>query len=157
MVEAEPKIPQLLKLDFEPKVSATIQKYFHHTITHIINSHLVPAAEQQADVILQQYNHARAYLEPTLEQEAEGKIATNRRWQSAVEQKIAADNLDSGINSCLQAMQLYDHLLPGLGTLPAPGDSDFISVSPQAEAFNFSPVGNGVSDSNGIADAVEVE
>ena len=43
-------------------------------------------------------------------------------------------------------MQLYDHLLPGLGTLPAPGDSDFISVSPQAEAFNLSPVGNGVSD-----------
>jgi len=33
----------------------------------------LPAAEQQADEILQQYN-ARAYLEQTLEQEAEIKL-----------------------------------------------------------------------------------
>ena len=55
-------------------------------------------------------------------------------------------------------MQLSDHLLPVLGTLPEGiGDSNFISVSPEAEALNLSPLGNGVSDSNRIADAVEVE
>jgi hypothetical protein len=34
----------------------------------------LPTAEKQADDILQQYNHARTYLEQTLEQEAEEKL-----------------------------------------------------------------------------------
>jgi len=84
---------------------------------------------------LQQYNHARAYLEQTLEQEAEDKIANNRRLQSTVDQKIEAYNqVVSGINSCLQAMQLYEHLLPVLGTLPEGiSDSNFVPVSPEPE------------------------
>lgn len=151
MVEAEPAIRQLLKLDFEPKVSQTIRRNFRQTINQTIKTQLLPSAEQQADEILQQYNHARAYLEQTLEQEAEEKIASNRRLQSQVEQKIEAYNQAvAGINTCLQAMQLYEHLLPAMG------DSDFIPVAPEPEAFNFSLAGIGVSDSNGIVDAVKV-
>ena len=92
MVEAEPAIRQLLKLDLEPKVSATIRRSFRQTINQIIKTQLLPTAEKQADDILQQYNHARTYLEQTLEQEAEEKIASNRRLISEVEQKIEAYN-----------------------------------------------------------------
>ena len=113
IVEAEPAIRQLLKLDFEPKVSQTIRKSFRQTINQTLKTQLLTMAEQQADEILQQYPQARAYLEKTLEQEAEEKIANNRRLLSVVEENIAAYNsAASNINSCLQSMQLYDHLLP---------------------------------------------
>jgi replication fork clamp-binding protein CrfC len=113
MVEAEPAIRQLLKLDFEPKVSTTIRQSFRQTINQTVKTQLLPMAEKQADVILQQYPQARAYLEQTLEQEAEEKIAINRRLLSTVEQKIAVYNeAISGINNCLQGMGLYEHLLP---------------------------------------------
>jgi len=113
IVEAEPAIRQLLKLDFEPKVSQTIRKSFRQTINQTLKTHLLPMAEQQADEILQQYPQARAYLEKTLQQEAEEKIVNNRRLLSVVEKNIAVYNsATSSINSCLQSMQLYDHLLP---------------------------------------------
>ncbi|MEH2057611.1 MAG: dynamin-like GTPase family protein [Nostoc sp.] len=116
VVEAEPAIRQLLKLDFEPKVSQTIRKSFRQTINQTLKTQLLPMADQQADEILQQYPHARAYLEKTLEQEAEEKIANNHRLLNVVEENIAAYNsAASNINSCLQAMQLYDHLLPIIG------------------------------------------
>ncbi|UKP00136.1 dynamin-like GTPase family protein [Nostoc sp. UHCC 0870] len=113
MVEAEPAIRQLLKLDFEPKVSQTIRKTFRQTINQILKTHLLPMAESQAEEILQQYPQARVYLEQTLQQEVEEKIANNRRLLSALEQKMEAYNLAvTNINDCLQGMQLYDHLLP---------------------------------------------
>ncbi|MBC6433016.1 dynamin family protein [Nostoc sp. HG1] len=116
IVEAEPAIRQLLKLDFEPKVSQTIRKSFRQTINQTLKTHLLPMAEQQADEILQQYPQARAYLEKILEQEAEEKIVNNRRLLSVVEKNIAVYNsAASSINSCLQSMQLYDHLLPVIG------------------------------------------
>ena len=152
IVEAEPAIRQLLKLDFEPKVSQTIRRYFRQTINMTIKRHLLPAAEQQADEILQQYNHARSYLKQTLEKEAEDKIASNSRLQSQVEQKIGDYNQAvAGINSCLQAMQLSEHLLPIIGL------SDITPVFLETDAFTLSPTGNGVSKSNGIADAVEAK
>ena len=125
MVEAEPAIRQLLKLDFEPKVSATIRRTFRQTINQTIKTQLLPMAAQQADEILQQYDRARAYLEQTLEQEAADKIASNRRLQSEVEQKIEAYNQAvAGINSCLEAMQLkYEHQLPQIAnsdSIPVP-------------------------------------
>jgi len=126
MVEAEPAIRQLLKLDFEPKVSATIKRTFRQTINQTINTQLLPMAEKQADEILQQYNQARAYLEQTLEKEAEEKIDRNRRLLSEVEQKIADYN-DAviGINSCLEAMQLYERQLPVIASnLEADNASD---------------------------------
>ncbi len=120
MVEAEPAIRQLLKLDFEPKVSQTIRKTFRQTINQTVKTQLLPMADKQADEILQQYPHARAYLEKTLAQEAEEKIVNNRRLLSAVEQKIAAYNQAvTAINSCLQAMGLYEHLLPEIGKYDA--------------------------------------
>ncbi|MEH2233788.1 MAG: dynamin-like GTPase family protein [Nostoc sp.] len=113
IVEAEPAIRQLLKLDFEPKVSYTIRKSFRQTINQTLKTQLIPMAEQQADEILQQYPQARAYLEKILQQEAEEKIANNRRLLNVVEENIAAYNsAASSINTCLQAMQLYDRLLP---------------------------------------------
>lgn len=116
IVEAEPAIRQLLKLDFEPKVSQTIRKSFRQTINQTLKTQLLPMAEQQADEILQQYPQARAYLEKTLQQEAEEKIANNRRLLSVVEENIATYNsAASSINSCLQAMKLYDHFLPVIG------------------------------------------
>ncbi|MCC5653268.1 dynamin-like GTPase family protein [Nostoc sp. XA013] len=125
IVEAEPAIRQLLKLDFEPKVSQTIRKSFRQTINQTLKTHLLPMADQQADEILQQYPQARAYLEKTLQQEAEEKIANNRRLLTVVEDNIAAYNLAvSSINNCLQSMQLYDHLLPVIGE-PFEADSKF--------------------------------
>lgn len=116
IVEAEPAIRQLLKLDFEPKVSHTIRKSFRQTINQTLKTQLLPMAEQQADEILQQYPQARAYLEKTLQQEAEEKIANNRRLLNVVEENIATYNsAASSINSCLQAMKLYDHFLPVIG------------------------------------------
>jgi len=116
IVEAEPAIRQLLKLDFEPKVSNTIRKSFRQTINQTIKTQLLPMGEKQADEILQQHPHARAYLEKTLQQEAEEKIANNQRLLSQVGEKIQEYNSAvAGINSCLQAMQLYEHLLPIIG------------------------------------------
>jgi replication fork clamp-binding protein CrfC len=116
IVDAEPAIRQLLKLDFEPKVSHTIRQSFRQTINQTIKIQLLPMGEKQADEILQQYPQARAYLEKTLQQEAEEKIANNQRLLSQVEGKIAEYNTAvAGINGCLQAMQLYEHLLPRIG------------------------------------------
>ena len=116
IVEAEPAIRQLLKLDFEPKVSQTIRKSFRQTINQTLKTQLLPMADQQADAILQQYPQARAYLEKTLQQEAEEQIANNRRLLSVLEANIAGYNsAASSINSCLDAMQLYDHFLPVIG------------------------------------------
>jgi len=116
VIEAEPAIRQLLKLDFEPKVSDTIRKSFRQTINQTIKTQLLPMGEKQADEILQQYPQARAYLETTLQQEAEEKIANNQRLLSQVQEKIQEYNTAvAGINGCLQAMQLYEHLLPIIG------------------------------------------
>jgi replication fork clamp-binding protein CrfC len=116
MVDAQPAIRQLLRLDFEPKVSRTIRQTFRQTVNQTLKEHLLPMAEQQADDILQKYSQARDYLEQTLAQEAEDKIAKNLRLQAENEEKIQEyDRAVSGINSCLQAMKLHEHLLPVIG------------------------------------------
>ncbi|MDH6097680.1 dynamin-like GTPase family protein [Anabaenopsis sp. FSS-46] len=113
MVEAEPAIRQLLKLDFEPKVSQTVCKSLRQTINTILKRQLLAMAQEQEDHILQQYSQARAYLEQTLQQEAEDKILSNQRLLNVVKEKIEGYNTAvSHINNCLQSMQLYDHLLP---------------------------------------------
>ena len=151
MVEAEPAIRQLLKLDFEPKVSTTICKSFRQTINQTLKTQLLPMAERQTDEILQQYNHARSYLEQSLEKEAEEKIRRNEQKQAEIMDKIAVYNQAvAGINSCLQAMQLTEHLLPVIGT------ADFIPVSTDAEPLYFSLNSVDVSTSNGKVEAVEV-
>jgi replication fork clamp-binding protein CrfC len=113
ITEAEPAIRQLLKLDFEPKVSETIRRNFRHTINNIIKTHLLPIAEQQADKILQYSPQARAVLEQTLEQEAIAKIALNQKLQQEVEETIKQYNQSvNEINNCLRSLQLFKHHLP---------------------------------------------
>jgi len=113
IVDAEPAIRQLLKLDFEPKVSKTIYQTFRQTVNQTLKTHLLPMTETQADEIMQQYSQARVYLEKTLAQEAEEKIQNNAKSHSEVNQKINEYNqIVSEINSCLQSMQLFEHLLP---------------------------------------------
>ena len=113
MVEAEPAIRQLLKLDFEPKVSATIRRNFRQTINQTIKTHLLPMAQQQADKILQYYPQARKVLEQTLEQEAIAKIALNQQAQLQTEQEIKqySQSVDE-INNCLKSLQLLEKQLP---------------------------------------------
>jgi hypothetical protein len=135
MVEAEPAIRQLLKLDFEPKVSATIRKYFRQTINETLKSQFLPMADQQADIILQQYDQARDYLGQTLEQEAQEKIAQNLRLQGEIKEKITAYNQAvSGINICLQGIKVYEHQLPlinedSLQTKVSIPDAEIVSTS----------------------------
>jgi replication fork clamp-binding protein CrfC len=115
MIEAEPAIRQLLKIDFEEKVRETVMRSFRQVINQSLNNQLLPAATQQAEQILSQYDHARAYLAKTLEKEAEEKIRQNQRHLAEVEQKIGVFNeAVEGINGCLEAMQLDRHRLPTL-------------------------------------------
>jgi len=88
ILAAEPAIRQLLKLDFEPKVSATIHKNFRQTVNNTLKNQLIPMAKKQAATILQQFNQARSYLEQTLEQEAAEKIANNARNRKKLTKKL---------------------------------------------------------------------
>jgi hypothetical protein len=116
ILSAEPAIRQLLKLDFEPKVSATIQKNLRQTVNNTLKNQLIPMAKKQADTILQQYDQARFYLEQTLEQEASEKIANNARKQEEVQQKIERYNQAiNSLNACLSAMSLQKNHLPIIG------------------------------------------
>ncbi|OIP67043.1 MAG: dynamin family protein [Oscillatoriales cyanobacterium CG2_30_40_61] len=125
IVDAEPAIRQLLKLDFEPKVSKTIHQTFRQTVNQTLKTHLLPMTEIQAEEIMQQYSQARVYLEKTLEQEAEEKIKNNALSNAEVNQKINQYNqFVSEINSCLQSMQLFEHLLPTIGNYSV-GDEQF--------------------------------
>ena len=115
MVEAEPAIRQLLKLDFEPKVSNTIRRNFRQTINMTIKSHLLPIAQQQADKILQYYPQARKVLEQTLEQEAISKIALNQKLLSEIKQEIELYNQSiNELNSCLRSLDLSKYQLPAI-------------------------------------------
>ncbi len=113
MIEAEPAIRQLLKLDFELKVKDTIIRTFRQSINQTLSTHLLASAEKQSDAILQQYDHARDYLAQTLEKEAQVKLDKNRSLQIAVEKNIAIYNeAVSGINQCLEALDLSRKNLP---------------------------------------------
>jgi replication fork clamp-binding protein CrfC len=154
MIEAQPAIRQLLKLDFEPKVSQTIKRSFRQTINQTLKTLLLPMADEQADAILQQYNQARAYLEQTLEKEAEEKIKNNRRLQDEVEQKIERYNQAvSGINGCLQGMLLNRHQLPVIG------ESDLIAIPVPVESNGFDISSNFANslDLDSVADVIEAE
>ncbi len=115
MIEAEPAIRQLLKIDFEEKVRDTVMRSFRQVINQSLNNQLLPAANLQAEQILAQYDRAREYLAKALEKEAEEKIRQNQRQLAEVEQRIGVFNeAVEGINSCLEAMQLDRHRLPTL-------------------------------------------
>ncbi len=113
MIEAEPSIRQLLKLDFELKVKDTIIRTFRQSINQTLSTHLLESAEKQSNAILQQYDNARDYLAQTLQKEAQVKLDKNRSLQVAVEKNIATYNeAISGINQCLEVMDLSRKRLP---------------------------------------------
>ncbi|MDF0554178.1 dynamin family protein [Kamptonema sp. UHCC 0994] len=113
MVEAQPAIRQLLKLDFQDKVKKTATNTFRQSVNNAIKTHLLPMATQKADEILQQYDVARANLEQTLAEEAKAVIDRNKQRQTEIEEKIKVYNeAIKGINNCLEAMQLYRKNLP---------------------------------------------
>ncbi len=113
IIKAEPAIRQLLKLDFEPKVAATIRSHFRQGMNQTLKTQVLPLAEQYKLDILQKYDMARAYLEKSLEKEAELKIVQNQEKLDVIEEKIAAYNQAvQGINACLQSMNLYGQQLP---------------------------------------------
>ena len=148
MKEAEPAIKQLLKFDFDPKVSQTINRIFRQTINETINTHLSPGVQQQAGVILQQYERARTYLGQTLEKEAEEKIKENQRSQGDVESNVVMYNeAVNSINSCLEAMQLDRHKLPLLDS------SNLIPIFPELHVSTLSLDDDGIVDSK-MSDAV---
>lgn len=123
MVEAEPAIRQLLKIDFEKKVKRTVLRHFRTVINLTLNDNLQVGAKHQSGAIFSQYEMARANLAKTLEQEAEEKLEDNHKLQEQIKQKIDAYN-DSviAINDCLVAMGL------GRGKLPDIKDTDFDPV-----------------------------
>lgn len=113
MVEAQPAIRQLLKLDFQDKVKETATNTFRSSVNNALKTHLLPMAQQKADEILQQYDVARANLKQTLEAEAMVIIERNQQRQNEIERKIEVYNeAIKGINGCLEAMQLYSKNLP---------------------------------------------
>lgn len=115
MIEAEPSIRQLLKLDFELKVKDTIIRTFRQSINQTLSTHLLESAEKQSNAILQQYDHARDYLAQTLQKEAQVKLDKNRSLQVAIEKNIATYNeAILGINQCLEVMDLSRKKLPAI-------------------------------------------
>jgi replication fork clamp-binding protein CrfC len=115
MLKAEPAIRQLLALDFEPKVKATVRSNFRQTLNQTLKTHLLPAADRMGDDILQQYDRARSYLQETLEQEAQEKLSRNQQLRVALQEKIQDFNRSvASINGCLQSVQLFEQQLPVL-------------------------------------------
>lgn len=113
IVEAEPAIRQLLKLDFEPKVYKTIRQVFRATINQTLKINLLPIAEKMKVSILEKHDLARENLQQTLEEEAAEKIASNQQLIGEIKEDAQIYNeAISNINNCLEAMQVYDHKLP---------------------------------------------
>jgi replication fork clamp-binding protein CrfC len=157
MVEAEPAIRQLLKLDFEQKVKETVMRTFRQTINQTLNTHLLDNAVEQADIILQQYDRARAYLAQILDKEAEEKIRTTDRQQAMVAQKIALYNQAiSGINDCLEVMLLDRKKLPLIS------EAEMAIVPAEVVEVDSLPLEEGIleiasaNDSNGEAEILAV-
>ncbi|MCS6958684.1 MAG: dynamin family protein [Pseudanabaenaceae cyanobacterium SKYGB_i_bin29] len=113
MIEAEPAIKQLLKMDFEQKVGDTIKRTYRQTINQTLNDHILKHAQEYPHQILNYYDRARSYLEQTLDKEVQEKLEANRKLQQEILAKVDTYNAAvSGINACLQALQLDRKQLP---------------------------------------------
>ncbi|WP_190316042.1 dynamin family protein [Pseudanabaena sp. UWO310] len=146
MIESEPAIRQLLKLDFELKVKDTIMRTFRQTINQTFSTHLLASAEKQSDAILQQYDRARDYLAQTLEKEAQVKLDKNRSLQVAIEKNIAIYNASiSGINQCLEALDLSRKKLPIISEIDLSVPTVIVDIADVIDADSF--VVDGLQDS----------
>ncbi|WP_017296306.1 dynamin family protein [Geminocystis herdmanii] len=113
MIEAEPAIRQLLKLDFEPKVNYTIRQVFRQSVNQTIKTNLLPIAQKIRENILEQYDLARENMEENLEQEVQEKLAYNKQLMAEIhEDSLTYNEMISNINNCLEAMQVYERKLP---------------------------------------------
>ncbi len=131
MIEAEPSIRQLLKLDFEQKLNRTIMSTFRTAINTTLISHLLPSAGELASNILQQHDQARIHLAETLEKEAEEKIKAIQCQQAKVQSNIDAYNQAiSAINLCLEQINLDRQKLPEIHK----SDLDFPKILTEIEA-----------------------
>lgn len=130
MVDAQPAIRQLLKLDFEDKVKQTATQRFRHAINNALKTHLLPMAKQKAAAILKQYDLARTNLEESLANKAKVILEQNHQRQAEIERKIKIyNNALENINACLEAMQLYSKNLPLIK------ETELIYLNPAAKAL----------------------
>ncbi|HEY9701093.1 MAG TPA: hypothetical protein V6C58_01520, partial [Allocoleopsis sp.] len=107
MISAEPGIKTLLKADFQPKVSETINQVFRQTIQMTLRTHLTELAVNLSEGIMQQYEKARAYLGQTLERKAENQVQQNQRLQGALKERMITYNQTVfKINNCLLSMEI---------------------------------------------------
>ena len=107
MVDAEVAIRQVLKIDFEEKVRETVLRTFRQTINQTLNTHLQMGANQQADLMLQQYDQARTHLAKLLEKEATEKLRQQQRIHAHLKEKINAYNeAIEGLNTCIESMNI---------------------------------------------------
>ncbi|MCS6813704.1 MAG: dynamin family protein [Cyanobacteria bacterium] len=126
MIDAEPAIRQLLRLDFEQKVKETVMRTFRQTINQTINTPLLEGAVELADTILKQYDQARAYLARTLDREAQDRIRTYQARKQELQASIDQFNQAvKGINACLEAMNLDRKRLPLIA------EADLVIVPPE--------------------------
>jgi hypothetical protein len=113
MIQAEPAIRQLLKLDFEPKVHKTITTDFPQSIDNTIKTNLLPLAQTIRENILEKYDLARENMEENLEQEVKEKLAYNQQLMAEIHQdSLIYNEMISNINNCLEAMEVYERKLP---------------------------------------------
>lgn len=117
MVEAEPAIRQLLKMDFEDKVRETVMQRFRQTINQTLNTNLLASAENQVQQIAQQYEQARSFVEQTLEQDAAEQVRLNQMKQADLTEKMETyEAAVQSVNDCLRMMSLSQYQMPALNS-----------------------------------------
>lgn len=115
MVDAEPAIRQLLKMDFEQKVKETALRTFRQTVNQTLNQHLQAMTKQQSEEIERCDDQARSHLIKVLEKEAEERIRKHQAQQSDLHQRIETYNQSvAALNQALEAMSLEEKVLPAI-------------------------------------------
>jgi predicted amidophosphoribosyltransferase len=118
MVQAEPAIRQLLKIDFEPKLKDTILRTFRPTVNKTLIHHLLEPSRKLANHILQQHDKACEHLAKTLDKEASEQLMINEKQKVELKQKIGAYNQSvQGVNQCLETMRLDRKTLPEISEM----------------------------------------
>jgi replication fork clamp-binding protein CrfC len=113
MVDAEPAIRQLLKLDFEQKVTETVRRSFRQTLNQTLNTHVLSYIEHQTTVILQQHDRACLHLVKVLEQEAIAKVQSNQQRRLELQEKITQYNQAiTAIHDCSVMLSIATPKLP---------------------------------------------
>jgi replication fork clamp-binding protein CrfC len=118
MVQAEPAIRQLLKIDFEPKLKETILRTFRPTVNKTLIHYLLEPSRKLANHILQQHDKACEHLAKTLDKEASEQLMINEKQKVELKQKIEAYNQSvKGVNQCLETMRLDRKTLPEISEM----------------------------------------